>query len=129
VDQRLRRGERLATGADYRRCYQHGRRLRTPYFIIYAFRHGEAVTRLGLAVGKGVGIAVVRNRVKRRLRELFRRWKALLPAGYDVFVRALPASKQASYKTLEDAWCKAMAVLTAAEAPGHVGLGGGIETV
>ena len=58
------------------------------YFTIYAYRQGERVTRLGLAVGKAVGIAVVRNRVKRRLRELFRRRKALVPSGYDLFVRA-----------------------------------------
>jgi len=122
VDQRLRRHERLAARADYTRCYRHGRRLRTPYFTIYAYRHGEDVIRLGLAVGKTIGIAVVRNRVKRRLRDLFRRRKELVPRGYDLFVRAVPASAPASYRTLEDAWCNAMAVLTAAEAPGHVGL-------
>ena len=122
MNQRLRRHERLAARADYTRCYRHGQRLRAQYFTIYAYRHGEHVIRLGLAVGKAVGIAVVRNRVKRRLRELFRRRKALVPTGYDLFVRALPASAPASYGTLEDAWCKAIAALTATEDPGHVGL-------
>lgn len=122
MDQRLRRHERLAARADYTRCYRHGRRLRTEYFTIYAYRHGGDVIRLGLAAGKAIGIAVVRNRVKRRLRELFRRQKGLVPRGYDLFVRAVPASAQASYRTLEDAWCKTMARLTAAEAPGHIAL-------
>jgi ribonuclease P protein component len=122
VNQRLCRHERFAARADYTRCYHHGQRLRTQYFTIYAYRHGEHVIRLGLAVGKAVGIAVVRNRVKRRLRELFRRRKALVPRGYDLFVRALPTSAQASYGTLEDAWCKAIAALTATENAGHIGL-------
>ena len=119
MDQRLRRHERLATRADFARCYRHGRRLRTRYFTVYAYRWGECTTRLGLAVGKGVGIAVVRNRVKRRVRELFRRGKALVPGGYDLFVRALPASASAPYATLEAAWCETMARLRAAEALGH----------
>lgn len=113
MNQRLPRHERLAARADYTRCYRHGQRLRTRYFTIHAYHHGGDVTRLGLAAGKAVGIAVVRNRVKRRLRELFRRRKALVPRGYDLFVRALPASAPASYRTLEDAWCEAVGVLKA----------------
>lgn len=116
MDQRLRRHERLTARTDYTRCYQHGQRLRTRYFTVYAHHRGGCVTRLGLAVGKAVGIAVVRNRVKRRLRELFRRRKALIPRGYDLFVRAVPASASAPYVTLEAAWCEAMAMLGAAEA-------------
>jgi len=121
VDQRLRRHERLTARTDYTRCYRHGRRLRTKYFTVYAYRRGECVTRLGLAVGKAVGIAVVRNRVKRRLRELFRRRKALVPRGYDLFVRAVPTSAPASYTALEAAWCEVMAMLRAAETLSHTG--------
>ena len=121
MDQRLRRHERLTTRGDFARCYRDGRRLRTRYFTVYAYRRGECTTRLGLAVGKGVGIAVVRNRVKRRVRELFRRGEALAPRGYDLFVRALPASASAPYAALEAAWCETMATLRAAEAPDHGG--------
>jgi ribonuclease P protein component len=60
--------------------------------------------RLGLAVGKGVGAAVKRNRVKRRLRDIFRRHTCLVPHGYDLFVRAMPASAYAPYAELERAW-------------------------
>jgi ribonuclease P protein component len=122
VDQRLRRHERLAARADYTRCYRHGRRLRTRYFTVYAYRRGGYITRLGLAVGKAVGNAVVRNRVKRRLRELFRRRKALVPRGYDLFVRAVPASASASYTALEAAWCEALGLLRVVSAPGCAGL-------
>jgi ribonuclease P protein component len=122
VDQRLRRHERLTARTDYTRCYRHGQRLRTRYFTVYAHDRGGCTTRLGLAVGKAVGIAVVRNRVKRRLRELFRCRKTLVPRGYDLFVRAVPASASASYMALEAAWCEAMALLRAAEARGQAEL-------
>ena len=121
MDQRLRKHERLTVGADFTRCYRYGQRLRTSYFTIHAYRRGGCVTRLGLAVGKAVGIAVVRNRVKRRLRELFRRQKALIPGGYDLFVRALPAGASVPYAALEVAWAEAMALLMAAEASTRAG--------
>jgi len=111
VDQRLRRHERLTNAADFTRCYRHGKRLRTHYFTVYAYRWGDSAPRLGLAVGKTVGIAVVRNRVKRRLRELFRRQKVLVPRGYDLFIRAGPASAAVSYAALEVAWAGAMLML------------------
>jgi ribonuclease P protein component len=111
VDQRLRSHQRLTKAADFTRCYRHGKRLRTRYFTVYAYRWENSVPRLGLAVGKAVGIAVVRNRVKRRLRELFRRHTALIPRGYDLFVRAGPASAAASYAALEVAWDEVMAML------------------
>jgi ribonuclease P protein component len=115
MDQRLRHHERLTVAADFTRCYRHGQRLRTEYFTLYAFRRQDVTVRLGLAVGKAVGNAVVRNRVKRRLRELFRRQKVSVPAGYDLFIRALPASAAASYARLETVWCDALAALRGTE--------------
>jgi ribonuclease P protein component len=121
VDQRLRKSERLTAPADFTRCYLHGERLRTRYFTVYAYRRGQCNVRLGLAVGKGVGPAVVRNRVKRRLRELFRRHKALVPGGYDLFVRAVPASASATYAELLAAWYGIITILRTAEVPGDAG--------
>jgi ribonuclease P protein component len=59
--------------------------------------------------------------VKRRLRELFRRHKAALPEGYDVFVRAVPASASASQTELATAWCEVVTLLRRAEATGAAG--------
>jgi ribonuclease P protein component len=67
--------------------------------------------RLGLAVGKGVGPAVIRNRVKRRLREVFRRQTCVVPYGYDIFVRAMPSSASTPYAELERAWLEVVGQL------------------
>lgn len=56
--------------------------------------------RVGLVVGKAVGDAVVRNRVKRRLRHLARAHLADLPACSVLVVRALPPAATASYAEL-----------------------------
>jgi len=64
---------------------------------------------------------VVRNRVKRRLRELFRHHKVLVPRGYDLFVRAGPASAAASYAALEAAWDEVMASLKPGNTQAHAG--------
>jgi ribonuclease P protein component len=121
VDQRLRKDERLTAPADFTRCYRHGERLRTKYFTVYAYHRGKCLVRLGLAVGKTVGPAVMRNRVKRRLRELFRRHKALVPKGYDLFVRAVPASAAATYAQLLAAWTEVISTLRAGDVPGDAG--------
>ena len=121
--QRFRKIERLAAHADFTRCYRQGKRFRTPLFTLYAYRQGQGIARLGLAVGKSVGNAVVRNRVKRRLREIFRRHKALLPAGYDLCIRAAPASASAGYEGLATAFGDAVVGLGPATLPpqqGHV---------
>jgi ribonuclease P protein component len=56
--------------------------------------------RAGFVVSKAVGSAVVRNRVKRRLRHLVRERLALLPPGSLVVVRALPPAAAAEYAEL-----------------------------
>jgi ribonuclease P protein component len=56
--------------------------------------------RAGFVVPKSVGVAVVRNKVKRRLRHLVRDRLAELPAGTDLVVRALPGAAGRSYPQL-----------------------------
>ncbi|MEU5938943.1 ribonuclease P protein component [Micromonospora sp. NPDC047548] len=57
-------------------------------------------TRAGFVVSKAVGPAVVRNKVRRRLRHLVRERLAALPEGSTLVVRALPAAAEASHLRL-----------------------------
>ncbi|MYB41919.1 MAG: ribonuclease P protein component [Chloroflexi bacterium] len=63
--------------------------------------NGLEQCRVGFAVGRPVGGAVVRNRVKRRLREIVRALP--LAAGNDIVIAARPASRGASFEELHDA--------------------------
>ena len=63
----------------------------------------EAPTRIGFSVSKRVGGAVVRNRVKRRLREAVRHTLADLPPSWDIIIGARPPAATADYATLDTA--------------------------
>lgn len=58
--------------------------------------------RLGLAVSKAVGNAVVRNTVKRRFRVLAERYQDTLPTSCDVVLRAKPSAAHASFASLDE---------------------------
>jgi len=63
---------------------------------------GMPAPRVGFVVSKAVGNAVVRNRVKRRLRHAVRAWLPRLPRGAVLVVRAQPAAAAAAYAELDD---------------------------
>ena len=62
--------------------------------------------RVGFVTSKRVGGAVVRNRVRRRLREIVRRHQHDLRAGFWMVVIARPAAARAAYRALEDEWLR-----------------------
>jgi ribonuclease P protein component len=66
-------GVRLRTRREFDAVQQGGRRVSARYFILLARPNALACERLGIIASRKVGNAVVRNRAKRRLRDLFRR--------------------------------------------------------
>ena len=97
---RLRRAERLLDARDYRRVSRKGRRLTSRGFVmlVSASRKTEAergpqFARLGMSASRRVGNAVVRNRVKRQIREWYRTEKKNIPRGNDyVLIVRRPAA-------------------------------------
>ncbi len=83
----------------FRRLYAKGKQWAAPSLAIYCQRNRHGGNRLGLTVGKKVGNAVVRNRVRRRIREAYRIHEHRIKPGYDIVVVArvkaafLPYSK------------------------------------
>ena len=80
------RQARLHHERDFKRVYRTGKRLRQFPLRLYALRRTQGESRLGLAIGKKVGKAVVRNRWKRAIREAFRLNRRRLRAPYDLVV-------------------------------------------
>src|ERR1700712_179198 len=91
---RRSRPRRLSRSAEFDRVYREGRSHANRYFVVYSFpREGdEADARLGVSVGRKVGGAVERNRVKRLLRDAFWDCADALPDGHDFVVVARPES-------------------------------------
>jgi ribonuclease P protein component len=86
---------RLSRSAEFERVYRQGRSKGNRFLVLYAFPREEDSDegpRLGLSVGRRVGGAVERTRVKRVLREAFWEEARRLPAGSDYVVVARPES-------------------------------------
>lgn len=78
---------RLRRRADFLLCYDTGRRHYTKQFVVFVRdRKDDDAWRLGLAVTRKTGCAVVRNRVKRVVREFFRLHREALAPGRDMVV-------------------------------------------
>jgi ribonuclease P protein component len=82
----VQRRNRLSRSRDFDAVYRHGRSVSTRFLVLYRFdRDAEAGAdaRLGIAVPKKIGGAVIRNRIKRRLREAWRELLPQIPSGAD----------------------------------------------
>jgi ribonuclease P protein component len=95
---------RLRDRADFNTVRERGRRWRGDLLILNAMQRApEGPSRFGFVVSRRVGKAVVRNRVKRRLRTVIRRHLDELVRGYDIILIARPGAGEASFAALADA--------------------------
>ena len=101
----MRRSLRLRANSDFQRVRKQGKSVANPLLVLIQSTNPDGNTRFGFAVGKKVGGAVVRNKVKRRLREHTRlMWlSGGLRAGVDVVVIARDTAGSATYATLSRA--------------------------
>jgi ribonuclease P protein component len=97
---RFRRGDRLKKRYEFRRAQLSGRRIHTSHFLIVVQPNALQNTRLGITVTKKVGSAVQRNRIKRVVREVFRRNRSLFPASHDLVFIAKRGATKIDYESL-----------------------------
>ena len=88
--------------ADFLRCYRSGGRRHGALLRLHFHPNDEQIARLGITASRKVGKAVVRHRLKRRVREIFRTWsrRAELPP-LDVVVHLKPEASLADFQTLK----------------------------
>ena len=92
----------------FRRLYAKGKSAVSPYLAIYVRRNGGKGNRLGITVSTKLGCAVVRNRVRRRMRELYRTNESKLRPGYDIVMVARTRAIFARYSDLESSFLRLM---------------------
>ncbi len=99
------RDRRLTRTAEFARVRVDGKAQRGSFMILGVLETGDALPfRAGFVTSKRVGGAVVRNRVRRRLRDLVRRHQHQVRSGIWLVAIARPAAARASYTALEDEW-------------------------
>jgi ribonuclease P protein component len=87
-----RRRRRLSRSGEFERVYREGRSHASRYLVLHAFPRPEddGPPRLGVSVGRKLGGAVERNRVKRVLREAFDAEAGVIPPNHDIVIKARP---------------------------------------
>ncbi len=104
LHQGLSRGERLRKRSAFLAAQARGRRCAGRALVVYAMARTDEESpkraRLGITVSKKVGGAVVRNRVKRWVREGYRRLSGDKPSAVDVVVIAKPSAAASSYQAI-----------------------------
>jgi ribonuclease P protein component len=94
---------RLRRSEDFRQTLRRGRAGRGALVVVHVHAAGVGHPPLvGFAVGRGVGDAVTRNRVRRRLRHLMQPRLDDLPSGSSTVVRALPSAATSDWHRLAD---------------------------
>ena len=97
----------LKKNSDFRRLYAKGKSAATPYLVLYCRRNRTGENRLGYTVSTKLGHAVVRNRVRRRLREIYRLNSPALKQGWDIVVVARQRCVGADYHKMDAAFLRA----------------------
>ena len=91
---------------DFATVYREGRRYRGDLLILRTLRTDAKMSRVGLTVGKALGNAVTRNRVKRRLREAYR--SLPVASGWKLVLNARGGAQDAGFQELRESVCELM---------------------
>ena len=103
----LPKTKRLTISSEFARVKGQGRTERGRYLVLGAAKVGEETAfRVGFVTPKHIGTAVVRNRARRRLRDIVRTHQARLGPGVWFVVVARPYAVNATYDQLRDEWLR-----------------------
>ena len=95
---------------EFRRIYRKGKSLVSPQMVLYWQKNRQGQSRLGSRLGVTVstklGHAVVRNRVRRRFRELYRLHKPEMQPGFDVILVARGRAVRSTYQQLDETYLR-----------------------
>lgn len=98
----LKRCFSLKRNKQFRQVYRKGKSVACRELVLIYTKNRSDMVHVGFSVGKKLGNSVVRNRVKRRLREAFRPNLPLLLPGFDLIVIARDAARDAPFSSLAD---------------------------
>ncbi len=93
----MQKSLRLTKNFEFKSVYRAGRRWTSPFFTMYIKKNSLGYTRLGVSVSKKVGKSVVRNRIKRQIKEIIRLNYDFIRDGWDIVFVVRPLSVDLQY--------------------------------
>ena len=102
----MKKAVTLKENYEFRRMYQRGKSAVSGSMVVYCRKNRLGHNRLGLTASTKLGHAVVRNRCRRRLREVYRLNSPALRQGYDLILVARGITISAPWKELNDTFMK-----------------------
>ena len=105
--ERLPKTARLRKRAEFLQLSRTGAKLQSTSFIVISSTNDRPESRLGITVSGKVGNAVIRNRIKRQVREFFRRRRAGVRPGTDIVVIARKSAAGLAGKSIESELARA----------------------
>ena len=96
--------ESIKKNSEYRKVYNSGKSLANRYLVMYVLDNKTDKTRIGISVSKKVGNSVVRHRLTRLIREIYRLNEQKIQSGKDIVVVARINAKDISYHDMEKAF-------------------------
>jgi ribonuclease P protein component len=105
-----RKLQKLRNSQQFRRVYEQGQRFHTPFFSAFILKNDIGEQRIGITVTRKIGCAVIRNRCKRRLREIMRtyQYEGLNSTGFDLVINVKPGLAEADYRQLQESFTRVM---------------------
>jgi len=97
----MRYTKSLTRNHEFKRLYNKGKTAASKCVVVYCIRNGKAENRLGITVSTKLGGAVQRNRIRRRLKEIYRLNEGFLHTGYNIVLVARMRSRYAGWRELE----------------------------
>ena len=86
--------------ADFDAVYRHGKRRSSSHFTVFFRANQLPVSRFGFSIKKALGGAVVRNRIRRRMREMVRCHRMEIPVGWDIVIHPKSSVGRAEFAWL-----------------------------
>ena len=99
----MERKYRVRLSSDFRRIRREGKSWAHRLVVLCVLDNDLEYSRFGFAVSKGVGNAVTRNRVRRRMREVVRLQRGSMEGGWDMVFIARPSIRRVTYAEIESA--------------------------
>lgn len=101
VPERFSRAARLVRRAEFEAVYRAGGRKSSAQFVMFFRANGTAQNRFGISVKKALVTAVARNRIRRRIREIFRRQSSEISPGWDIVIHPRSAMARRDFASMQ----------------------------